>query len=144
MTFSTEYHESDSSIDIIKHNMKRHKMLITITLDENGTYERRQAWSDLKTETIYRLGYRKAEKFLDRLAFTGTPAYIKMIGFKEAEAPNLETSSTLADFYMSDAPRDFMKGLTKTSFPTLDKKQIVMMIPIAIGAILGVYLLFGR
>lgn len=142
---STKPPSEESLTETIGHTMKGHKYLIRIEYDDaTGRYDRHDSWSDMKKETLARLGYREAVKFLDDLRYTGAKAYILMINFKEAEAPNAETSSTLADFYMSDAPADFQKGLTKTNFPKLDVKQLMLIIPIIIGLVLGIYFLFLR
>lgn len=136
--------KKDTFWSVQKHNWNKDKILINIFLDPNtGIYTRHDVWVNWKTETIYSLGYRKAERFFDELKYSGTKAYIMMSGFKEAAPTNHETSGSLADFYLTNSPAQFKKGFTKVNLPAIDKKKLMVMIPIILGAIIGFFLLFG-
>ena len=138
--------EEDTFWEIRKHNWNKDKKLIILEMVDhyNGIYVRREQWVNWSTETIYSLGFRKAERFFDELKYSGVKAYIMMIGFKEAEPMNYETSGSLADFYLSNSPAQFKKGFTKVNLPPLDTKKLMVMVPIIIGALIGFYLLFGK
>lgn len=142
---NTKRPQDETLLETLKHNFHKDKFLIQLTLDpETGKYEPYYSWSDLNRETLHRLGFKDAVKFHDDLRYSGVKTYIKLNGFVEAPRPNMETSSTMYDFYMSDAPHDFQKGLTQTKFASLDTKQLMVAIPVVIGLIIGFYFLFMR
>lgn len=142
---STRPPKKESLKETLKHSFDKEKYLINLIYDpDTNTYERYDSWTALSKENIYRMGYKDAVKFHDDLRYSGVKTYVRLSGFSEADQPNKETSSTLADFWYSDAARDFQKGLTQTKFASLDMKQIMVMIPVVIGLVLGIFFLFGN
>ena len=89
------------------------------------------------------MGYKKADGFVDDLGYSFTKVYVKMEHWNQAEAEDKETAESLRNMLESDAVQGFQKGFAKTSMSTLELKQIAFMIPIALGVILGVFLLMG-
>lgn len=89
------------------------------------------------------MGYKSASGFVDDLGYSFTKVYVKLENWKEAEPEDQETAETLRNMLESDAIEGFQKGFAKTSLSTLETKQILFMIPIVLGVILGVFLLMG-
>lgn len=135
---------SDDFKDVMKHNMKHDKLLIVLQYnEETDDVSRRESWSDLSTQTLRLEGFKRGYGFKDKLAFSGVKVYVKMIGFKKAEATDSETAESLRHFLESNATAEFKKGFAKTTIDPLQMKQIITIIPIAIGIVLGVYFLMG-
>ena len=89
------------------------------------------------------MGFKTADKFLDRLCYSGVTACIKKNNFREAAPKNKEKATTLCDFQQSNSATEFKKGLyTKVAFPKLEMKQLIVAIPICIGVVLGIYFLY--
>ena len=89
------------------------------------------------------MGYKSADGFVDDLGYSFTKVYVKLENWKQAEPEDKETAESLRNMLESDAIQGFQKGFAKTSLSTLETKQILFMIPIVIGVILGVFLLMG-
>lgn len=89
------------------------------------------------------MGYKGADGFVDYLGYSFTKVYVKLENWKQAEPLDRETAESLRNMLESDAIQGFQKGFAKTSLSTLETKQILFMIPIVIGVILGVFLLMG-
>ena len=132
-------------LEVLKHNLKGQKKVLTLSYWEaNGTngYDVREYWTDMSSTQLGSLGYKKADGFLDDLKYSFTKCYAKLENFKEAEAPDKETAESLRQMLESKAIVKFRGGF-KTQMSPLQLKQIMFVIPIAIGAILGLFLLFG-
>lgn len=135
---------SDDTWDVFKHNRNHEKLLIVLEYDpDTNTEGRRERWSNLSDETLRLMRYKRAYGFKDKLAYTGVKVYVKMVGFKQALPEDHETAESLRHFLESRASEGFKKGFAKTSMDTLQMKQIVAVIPIVIGIILGLFLFFG-
>lgn len=89
------------------------------------------------------MGYKSADGFVDDLGYSFTKVYVKLENWNKAEPGDMETAESLRNMLESDAIQGFQKGFAKTSLSTLETKQILFMIPIVIGVILGVFLLMG-
>lgn len=79
--------KEEGFFEILKHNMKHDKVLITMEYEEkNGTnwYNERRYWSNLSVKQIGALGYKKADGMFESLKYSFTPCYAKLSGFKEA------------------------------------------------------------
>lgn len=111
----------------------------------NGTngFHCREFWTDVSKQTLADMGYKSADGFVEDLGYSFTKVYVKMEGWKQAEPGDLETAESLRNMLESDAIEGFQKGFAKTSIGTLETKQILFMIPIVLGVILGVFLLMG-
>lgn len=124
------------------------KLLVNINLDKDGKYDTYENYTDLNERTILALGYLPAKGYKEEFRYFDTKVYIKMTGFKvndirSGDSPNFETSSTLNDYFMSDAQANFLKGMTRISFSPLDLKKFGGVAIIGIGIVFGLILLGG-
>lgn len=125
------------------------KLLVRIVLDKDGQrYDTYENYTDLNDKTIMALGYVPVKNYKEELRYFNTKVFMKMEGFKvydirADEEPNLETSSTLDDYFESDAQEKFMKGMNKVAMPPLDMKKLGMMAMVGIGVVFGFLLLGG-
>ncbi len=106
------------------------------------------------------MGYVKGKKIWDRIDCSTFRTYVKfnpdipplvpMSTFKTSDGktvqvPNKETSSTLYDVWRSKSIEKFLKSMTtKVKLPEIDKKTLLMVAALAIGAILGAYFILMR
>lgn len=125
------------------------KLLVRIVLDKDGQrYDAYENYTDLNEKTIMSIGYVPVKNYKEELRFMNTKVYMKMEGFKvydirADEEPNLETSSTLDDYFESDAQEKFMKGMSKVALPPLDMKKLGMIAIVGVGVVFGFLLLGG-
>ena len=76
---------------ILMHNLKGHKKILKLTYHEGkGTnwYDVTEYWTDETRKELGDRGYKKADGFMDRLAYSFTKCYVKLEGFNEAEPPD--------------------------------------------------------
>lgn len=145
----------------IKHRtLEGEKIYIDLTartdwIDGNPVfhYYRLDRWTDRSASDLYHYGYEKVINMpgYDSLIWWNVPVYIKLIGFQQFDIHakdengnflySQDTSGTLHDEMISNATRDFMKGLFKTSLPTMDLQKIGLMALLAVGAIFGLMML---
>lgn len=91
-------------------------------------------------------GYLKAEKWMEEMGALGMPVYVRFVNWPQVDAKqygNLETSSTLHDYYKSNAMQKWIRGFTKIAFDPLDTKTLAGVAVVAVGGILGFFLLMG-
>lgn len=135
---------SDDFRDVWKHKRNNENLTIILRYDgEHNEVERRESWTNLSGKTLRLLGFKRGYGFKDKLAFTGVKVYVKLIDFNQAIPVDQETAESLRNFLESKASAQFKKGFAKTSMDTLQMKQLITIIPIVIGIILGVWLFFG-
>lgn len=138
--------KEESFIEILKHNLKGEKKCFKWTYyEKNGTNGFREdvMWTDASTLALSKMGYKKCKGLVDRLAYSFTKTYAKLEGFNQAEPMDQETAESLRNMLESSAVMDFKKGFAKTTMGTLEKKQLLFMVPIILGVVLGAFLLFG-
>ena len=141
-----ERDQDEGLIEILKHNLKGDKKCFLYTYYEgHGTngYHVREFWTAASREILAQMGYKKSDGFLEKLAYSFTKCYVKLEGFYEAEPTDLETAESLRNMLESNAINNFKRGFAKTTMHPLEMKQILFMIPIVIGLILGIFLLMG-
>lgn len=128
---------------------RRDKLLVNIVLDrDSDRFDTYESFTDLNEKTIMALGYIPARNYKEEMRYAWTKVYVKMEGFcchdiRSDESPNLETSSTLNDYYQSDAQDLFMKDMTRISLPPLDLKKFGGIAIIGVGIVFGMLLLGG-
>lgn len=135
---------TDEFRDTMKHNLNHDKLIIVLIYDKSIDAVRvSERWTNLSTEVLRMNGFKRGYGFKDKLAYSGVKVYVKKIGFKVATPLDNETAESQRNFLESNASAEFKKGFAKTSMGTLEKKQLLTIIPIAIGIVLGVYFLMG-
>jgi len=138
--------KKESFIQIMKHNLKGDKLCFKWTYyEKNGTngFKEETFWTDAPNVWIANRGFKRCGGFVDRLAYSFTKTYAKLEGFNQAEPTDNETAESLRNMLESNAVMEFKKGFAKTTLGTLEKKQLLFMIPIILGVVLGAFLLFG-
>ena len=135
---------TDEFRDTLRHNLNHDKLIIVLIYDKNIDMVRRsERWTNLSTQILRKNGFKRGYGFKDKLAYSGVKVYVKKVGFNEAKPLDNETAESLRHFLESNASAEFKKGFAKTHMDTLQMKQILTIIPIAIGIVLGVYFLMG-
>lgn len=135
---------TDEFRDTLRHNLNHDKLMIVLTYDKNIDMVRRsECWTSLSTQNLRKNGFKRGYGFKDKLAYSRVKVYVKMIGFDEANPLDDETAESLRHFLESNASAEFKKGFAKTSIDLLQMKQILTIISIAIGIVLGIYFLMG-
>lgn len=151
--FGIYYHFNDAitkSLEIQKHNMKKEALLIDyyrmdipFKPDNRNYFTKTQTWTNKSDDEIYHMGYDKAEKWMDDLRYAGVPIFVKLHNFRmfdiySMDEPNRIGSAVLYNVYRSRTVGKFISGLmTRIGFPTMDIKTIAVMVPIAIGVVVG-------
>lgn len=105
-------------------------------------YERKEYWTDEKSEDLHAMGYRPIEGLKNSLIWMGVPVYAIICNFRTLEItdPNAskDTPMTLDDRMHSNLTTKFAKSLARaTTLAGMDIQKIVLMGAIAIGAVLG-------
>ena len=142
----SERSDKESWIMILRHNFKKHRKCFRYTYyEKNGTngYHIQEFWTDMTVNRLADMGFKRSDGFVDRLAYSFTKVYVRLEGFKESLPDDQETAESLRNMLESDAINDFKKGFAKTSMSSLEMKQIIVMIPVVLGVIFGVFLLMG-
>lgn len=114
---------------------------------------RTDRWTMNKASELRTRGFTKVVNFpgYDSLAWWGVPIYIRLINFHQFDVHAKDeygrylypqdTSGTLHDEMISNATHDFMKGLFKTTLPTLDLQKIGMIAILGVGAFFGLMMM---
>lgn len=130
---------------ILRENLKGKKLVADWELNRiTGTVYVRHGFTNNSAEFMQQMGYFRAENYLDTIYGLGMPVFMKIHNFKEADAgSNMETSSTLRDYFDSNIDKKMRAGFTKVKFNEMDVKTLALIACIAVGGILGFYLLTG-
>lgn len=83
---------------------------------------------------------------MEEMGALGMPVYVRFVNWPQVDARqygNLETSSTLHDYYKSNAMQKWIRGFTKIALDPLDTKTLAGVAVVAVGGILGFFLLMG-
>ena len=159
-----EYTESTILGDLTerfkRRTMKGEKIYIDLSgytewVDGNPVffYHRVDRWTERSSSELRLKGYERVTNMpgYDSLIWWNCPVFIRLQGFKQFDIHvkdangnflySQDTSGTLHDEMISNATRDFMKGLFKTSLPAMDLQKIGLMALLAIGAIFGLMML---
>lgn len=115
------------------------------------TYERIDRWTDETGAELEIKGYRRVKGLHDGLIWANVPVYLKFSNLKQFDIAqrgpgdellySQDMSSTLHDFMTSNAQADFVKGMHKTRISQLSIEQIGLIAIVAVGGILGLYMM---
>lgn len=129
--------------------IKRMRFKVDITgrnylLKSNQWYDRKEYWTDEKSEDLHATGYKPIEGLKNSLIWWGIPIYGRLQGFKTLEItdPNAskDTPMTLDDRMHSNLTTKFAKSLARaTTLAGMDIQKMVLMGAIAVGAVLGMH-----
>ena len=103
-------------------------------------------WVKANESQLYRAGYKEAIDLLGGWEYMGMKVYARLHNFKECDLSQLgikETSSTLYDYSVSRAGKDFLNGFVgKIHLSEMDTKKLTSMAVVLAGAAIGAYILF--
>lgn len=133
--------------------IQKKKLLVDITLKPDvlpgePLYSQREVWTDKSAADINAAGYLEAVGLHDSIFWSGTKIYVKLHNTKEFPIsqvyPNKkDTAYTLNDQMLSNALRDFKKGLARAQLTaTADWQKLLMMGVLGVGVIIATKL-FG-
>lgn len=114
--------------------------------------DRRDFWTDQKKTDIEIDGYKRTTGLYDNIIYWGVPVYTiikngetmdisKFVDDTGKPIYSLDTASTLHDEMRSNATMDFMKGMGKTQLASMDLQKILMMGLLAIGGVIGLWVM---
>lgn len=137
-------------IEVFWHYWIKHRSLkVDITgkdyfLKSNQWFDRKEYWTDEKSEDLHALGYKPIEGLKNNLIWWGVPIYGRLQGFKTLELtdPNAskDTPMTLDDRMHSNLTTKFAKSLARaTTLAGMDLQKMLLMGAIAIGAVIGMH-----
>lgn len=142
MTFGD--HSDLKTLEILKRRFSGDLLTIDYVLDpETMAYSKTVLWRSLTPEALRRMGFVEGTNFMDNILYAGVKVYVRFRGFEAAEPPNAETSSTMYDYFRSDAQRDFVKGMTSISMPPMDLQKIGIIAAAIVTGILAYFMVFG-
>lgn len=110
----------------------------------------------MNTKTIRAMGYIPARGYKKDWADILTKVYVRFDNFQlnepirvledgtEINLNGYETSGTLYDYFSSKAEREFLKGMKAKSMSSMDWKQMAAIGVVAVGIILGLFMLGGH
>lgn len=99
----------------------------------------REAWTRKDSASISKMGYARCEGLKDSIAWMGVPVYCKIVGGIVPPAETMETATKLNNNMSSDAINDFIKKLWRVKLPTLSIQQIILILILGAGSILGMW-----
>lgn len=113
--------------------------------------DRTDRWSNISPEELQRSGYKKVTGLYDSIIWWGVPVYIQIYGGKKFDIRerndqgellySQDSAATLHDFMQSKATMNFIKGMSKTSLPSMDLQKLGMIAILGAGAVFGMYML---
>lgn len=121
--------------------------------DGKPNYRRSDCWTAREPEELHKAGYLPSIRTpgYDNIAWWRVPIFARIhdgfvfdIHRRDADGNLLysqDTPNTLEDELRSNAVRDFIKGLFKTSLPTMDLQKILMIGILGVGAVFGLMML---
>lgn len=134
----------------ILHTIRGERLLVDFILPPVGDRMIiRERYVTATDAEVYEAGYRQAIDLKTGWRYMFQKVYAQLHGFQVYDiandplAPNRETSATLYDYSISTASRDFKNGFNKVQLSAMDTKKLISMAVIAVGALVGFYILFG-
>lgn len=113
--------------------------------------QRTNTWTDRMPADLEQEGYRRCEGLYDSIIWWGVPVFLRFHGLTEFDSRQKngdgeyiipqDTPATLHDFLKSNADREFLKGMAKTSMPDMDLHKLIMIMILVAGAVAGLFLL---
>ena len=135
--------------ECIKHFwVKKRCLVVDFTGDEipempgKQGYERKEYWTDEKSEDLHAKGYRSIEGLKNSLVWWGVPIYARLYNIRTLEITepdaSKDTPMTLDDRMHSNLTTKFAKSLARaTALAGMDIQKLVLMGGIAIAAFVG-------
>lgn len=122
--------------------------------DETGAfYDRKDYWTQMSSDELNRAGYLPAVRMpgYDSLPWWGQKVYVRLLHDQQFDIHakdefgrfiySQDTPSTLHDEMQSNATRDFIKAMFKTTLPSIDIQKIIMIALLAAGAVFGLMMM---
>lgn len=113
--------------------------------------ERHDHWTQLSTQELELMGYRKCRGLYDNLFWWGVPVYLRLEGLSQFDIRQVnergeliysqDTATTLHDVMTGNAVADFIKGLARGQPANMDIQKIIAIVIIGVGAVFGMHIL---
>lgn len=145
---------------IVHREIRGQRLMVTMTAKFmeypdgriEAVYDRTNTWTRLKPYELELRGFKRCERLYDSIVWWGVPVYLKLQDFrmyditadKEPDGSytySQDTPATLNDFMRSNATEKFIRGMAKTGLPEMDLQKLVMMGIVAVGAVIGLWML---
>lgn len=123
-------------------------LLVDITLKPGvlggePKYTQQERWTDKHVSEINAMGYLEAVGLHDSIFWSGTKIYVRLHNTAEFPIERIypekkDTAYTLNDEMLSNAMREFKKGLARAQLTaTADWQKIIMMVVLGVGVIIA-------
>ena len=129
------------------------QMFITVGDEEAAFYDRGDYWTEMEPDALHSAGYLPAVRMpgYDSLAWWGQKVYFRLENFEQYDIAakddlgrflySQDTPSTLHDEMTSNATRDFIKAMFKTTMPAMDVQKLIMIALLGVGAFFGLMMM---
>lgn len=137
--------------------LRKDKILITYNIDKKTLrFDEHLTIAHVSTAQAYGMGYTRGRKIKDEFKYLPFKTFVRFVPDEPPPFPvivmddegnlteNWETSSTLHDYWKSDAQKEFIKGATKTLISGGDQRILVILFAIIAMACVAIYFFFFR
>ena len=116
-------------------------------------YSRSDRWTQATSAELHELGFLPGVRVpgYDSIQWWRQPVYVRVLNYEQFDIHvkddqghyiySQDTPSTLNDEMTSNATRDFIKAMFKTTLPTMDVQKLIMIGILAVGAIFGLMMM---
>lgn len=129
------------------------QMYITVGDEEGAYYDRGDYWTEMSSDALHSAGYLPVVRMpgYDSLPWWGQKVYMRLENAEQFDIRqkdeygqfiySQDTPSTLHDEMVSNATRDFIKAMFKTTLPSIDIQKIIMIAILGVGAFFGLMMM---
>lgn len=116
-------------------------------------YARADRWTQASSDELHKLGFLPGVRVpgYDAIQWWRQDVYVRVLNYEQFNVHVLDdsgnfvypqdTPNTLHDEMNSNATKDFIKAMFKTTLPTMDVQKIIMIGILAVGAIFGLMMM---
>lgn len=148
----------DNIRERLKHRGERIRVDIWMSMEVVGgekqpIYHRDDCWTEASSDELHKAGYLPGVRVpgYDSIQWWRQPVYVRVLNFQQFNIHvkneqgqyiySQDTPSTLNDEMNSNATKDFIKAMFKTTLPTMDVQKIIMIGILGVGAIFGLMMM---
>lgn len=120
---------------------------------EDNYYSRDDRWTQVPKAELHQLGFLPGVRVpgYDSIQWWRQPVYVRVQNYQQFDIHakddegryiySQDTPSTLNDEMTSNATREFIKAMFKTTLPTMDVQKLIMIGILAVGAVFGLMMM---